>query len=250
MESAPNLPGAGAVSQEGAKQQQLPFVSEQLAAAEAPLIALQRLYQQDSELSVQPLRHPRMMQLLLSGACWAGRSWELLTSRMHVPSCHAHKLVCTQCSCVRKQVAPPLLLARRPMLHNACLLAGMYVASDVKPSPMSQQICSMHELCIRLLALAVAGRAQQGHLQLQPPQDGQQRQDGQQQQQDGQQQRRSLSPEVWVHVGVQAVAEQLQKSLELAKLLAGGKLTPKDLDAATQVSALVHLWTQVCWQWT
>lgn len=70
IESAPNLPGAGAVSQETSKQQLLPFVSEQLVAAEPPLVALQRLYQQESELSVQPLRHPRMMQLLLSGVHW------------------------------------------------------------------------------------------------------------------------------------------------------------------------------------
>jgi hypothetical protein len=70
MESAPNLPGAGAVSQQGSKQQQLSFAAEQLSAAELHLVALQRLYQQEAELSVQPLRHPRMMQLLLSGASY------------------------------------------------------------------------------------------------------------------------------------------------------------------------------------
>jgi hypothetical protein len=69
MESAPNLPGTGAVCQQGSKnKQQLPFAAEQLSAAEPHLVALQRLYQQETELSVQPLRHPRMMQLLLSGA--------------------------------------------------------------------------------------------------------------------------------------------------------------------------------------
>jgi hypothetical protein len=31
-------------------------------------VALQQLYQQEGQLSVQPLRHPRMLQLLLSGA--------------------------------------------------------------------------------------------------------------------------------------------------------------------------------------
>lgn len=67
MESAPNLPGTGAVSQQGGKQQQLPFAAEQLSAAEPHLVALQRLYQQETGLSVQSLRHPRMMQLLLSG---------------------------------------------------------------------------------------------------------------------------------------------------------------------------------------
>lgn len=69
MESAPNLPGTGAVCQQGSNnKQQLPFAAEQLSAAEPHLVALQRLYQQETELSVQPLRHPRMMQLLLSGA--------------------------------------------------------------------------------------------------------------------------------------------------------------------------------------
>lgn len=137
---------------------------------------------------------------------------------------------------VRKQAAPPPLLARLPMLHNGCLHAGMYVASDAKPSAMSQQTCSMRELCIRLLALAVAGRAQQGHLQSQPVQDGQQpgQEQEQAQQQEGQQ-RRSLSPEVRVHVGVEAVAERLRESLVLAKRMASSKLLPKDLDSATQV---------------
>jgi hypothetical protein len=155
----------------------------------------------------------------------------------------------------------------------------MYVASDAKPSAMSQQTCSMKELCIRLLALAVAGRSQQGHehaqqqsgqqqsgqqqnghaqdMGAQQQQDGQQQegqqQDGQQQegqQQDGQQQegqqpqqqqqqqeaqRRSLSPEVRSHVGVEAVASMLRKSLELTKRMASNKLGPKDLEAATQV---------------
>lgn len=110
----------------------------------------------------------------------------------------------------------------------------MYVASDAKPSAVSQQTCSMRELCIRLLALAVAGRAQQGHLQLQPVQDGQQQQQEQGQQQDGQQ-RRSLSPEVRVHVGVEAVAQRLRESLALAKRMASSKLLPNDLDSATQV---------------
>jgi hypothetical protein len=75
--SAPNLPGTGSAAQADAgkqqqqqQQQQQPFVSEQLAAAEQPLIALQQMYQQEPELSVQPLRHPRLMQLLLSGGCW------------------------------------------------------------------------------------------------------------------------------------------------------------------------------------
>lgn len=71
--SAPNLPGTGSASQvDAGKQQQMPFVPEQLAAAEQPLIALQQMYQREPELSVQPLRHPRLMQLLLSGVCAGG----------------------------------------------------------------------------------------------------------------------------------------------------------------------------------
>lgn len=124
---------------------------------------------------------------------------------------------------------------------------------------MSQQTCSMRELCIRLLALAVAGRAQQGHLQLQPVQDGQQQQEQQEQgqrQEQGQQpdgqQRRSLSPEVRVYVGVEAVAERLRESLALAKRMANSKLLPKDLDSTSQVRPSpppTQLWTDVCWQW-
>lgn len=66
VESAPNLPGTGSAQQQGPGKQ--PFVAEQIAAAEQHLVALQQLYQQEAELSVQPLRHPRMLQLLLSGA--------------------------------------------------------------------------------------------------------------------------------------------------------------------------------------
>lgn len=131
----------------------------------------------------------------------------------------------------------------------------MYVASDAKPSAMSQQTCSIKELCIRLLALAVAGRWQQGHepaqqqagqqqnghaqdvsAQQQQQQEGQlpsQQQEGQQQQQGPQ--RRSLSPEVKAHVGVEAVAGMLRKSLELTKRMASNKLGPRDLEAASQV---------------
>jgi hypothetical protein len=107
----------------------------------------------------------------------------------------------------------------------------MYVASDAKPSAMSDQTCSMRELCIRLLALAVAGRAPQGH-----PQQQQQQEGGAQPQEQQELQRRSLSPEVRVHVGVEAVAQRLRESLALTKRVASNKLAPKDLDLATQVS--------------
>lgn len=104
---------------------------------------------------------------------------------------------------------------------------------------MSRQTCSMRELCIRLLALAVAGRAPQGHTQQhQEQQNGQppdpNGMDQQQQQQQGEQ-RRSLSPEVRVQGGVEAVAGQLRESLALTKRMTSNKLLPKDLDTATQV---------------
>lgn len=105
---------------------------------------------------------------------------------------------------------------------------------------MSQQTCSMRELCIRLLALAVAGRAQQGHLQ---QQDAQQPQE---QQQDGQQ-RRSLSPEVRVNVGVEAVAQRLRESFALTKRMAAHKLMPKDLELANQASRSIQAhYTKLC----
>jgi hypothetical protein len=44
-------------------------IAEQIAAAEQHLVALQQLYQQEGQLSAQALRHPRMLQLLLSGVC-------------------------------------------------------------------------------------------------------------------------------------------------------------------------------------
>lgn len=113
------------------------------------------------------------------------------------------------------------------------------MCSEAKPSAMSLQTCSMQELCIRLLALAVAGRAQQGHTQPQQPNGQAAESSGaqappHQQQQEGEQ-RRSLSPEVRVHVGVESVAERLRESLELTKRMAGTKLQDKELETATQV---------------
>jgi hypothetical protein len=82
MTSAPNLPGTGAEGpSQDSHETQLPFRPEQLAAAEAPLTALQRLYQQETQLAVQPLRHPRLLQLLLSGAplvCSPVMGWVLV----------------------------------------------------------------------------------------------------------------------------------------------------------------------------
>lgn len=110
--------------------------------------------------------------------------------------------------------------------------AGMYVASDTKPQPGSNHGCSMQELSIRLLALAVAGRSsQQQQQQQQDPQAGADQ--GSQQQQP--EHRRSLSPEVKVAVGVDAVAARLRESLALSKKMASTKLWQRDLDAATQV---------------
>jgi hypothetical protein len=41
----------------------------QLAVAEPLLLQLLDLYQQQQELPVEPLRHPKLLQLLLSGVC-------------------------------------------------------------------------------------------------------------------------------------------------------------------------------------
>jgi len=43
----------------------------QLAVAEPLLLQLLDLYQQQQELPVEPLRHPKLLQLLLSGVCAA-----------------------------------------------------------------------------------------------------------------------------------------------------------------------------------
>ena len=141
-----------------------------------------------------------------------------------------------------------------------CMHAGMYVCPDDKPSAMSRQTCSMQELCTRLLALAVAGRAPQGHT---PPQqqqqqqqpngdaaeaaDAQQQPQQQQQQQQEGEQRRSLTPEVKVHVGVEAVAQQLRQSRELSTRMGSSKLDlEKDLTLASQVRGS-YLALHACW---
>lgn len=112
------------------------------------------------------------------------------------------------------------------------------MASDDKPSPASGRSCSMRELCIRLLALAVAGRSPQGHLQQHEEQQEQQLSEQQLSEQQ-QEQRRSLSPEVKVVPGgAEGVAERLRLALALTKRMAGTKLLPKDLDSATQVSTM------------
>lgn len=69
LQSATNLSGSGLLSEPvpGNAKQQAAFVQQQLAAAEAPLVSLQRLYQREATLTVQPLRHPQLMKLLLSG---------------------------------------------------------------------------------------------------------------------------------------------------------------------------------------
>lgn len=72
VKSSPREPGSGSAAETGGSHQQPSFNAGQLTAAEQPLLALQRLYQQEIELSVQPLRHPRMLQLLLSGAACMG----------------------------------------------------------------------------------------------------------------------------------------------------------------------------------
>jgi len=81
VRSSPTLPGSGPAAPAGqGGRQQHNFNSGQLSAAEAPLVALQELYGQAAQLSVQPLRHPKLMQLLLSGGP-AGEGAQLCTGR-------------------------------------------------------------------------------------------------------------------------------------------------------------------------
>jgi hypothetical protein len=193
--SAASVPGSGVAGGAAGNKHGAAFITQQLAKAQPALVCLQQLYQQEQELGVQPLRHPQLMQLLLSGACWL---------------CKGHPQ------------SPSLLLT--PAAPCMLLCAGAFVVADSKPAAGAAAAAgssngrSVRQLCIQLLALAVAGRAEQGH-------------ETQQQLE----QRRSLSPEVPVAPGLAAVQEQLCHALALSQKMGSVKLTPADLDLATQV---------------